>query len=464
MYIPLAVKYRPQRFADVVGQDIIVKILTQAVLRGRVGSAILFSGTRGVGKTTLARILAKSLRCENRSASEFEPCCKCESCLGFLQNNQMDVIEIDAASNTGVDDIREIIENCRYKPASGKYKIFIIDEVHMLSKSAFNALLKTLEEPPEHVKFLMATTETYKIPETILSRVLKFDLKNVGSDLIAQYLSSVCNQENISASADALTMAARYAAGSIRDSLTILDQAVNLSDNGRLDLNNVREILCISDDLDLITMFETVLSGNIRDAVAKYREIISRGAQAAKVISRLMDYVYYVSCMKENVEYQDPLSEEYESKLKKISNHISLASLSRIWQMLLKGVEELKLCERPDIAAEMLIMRLAYATDFPDLRDFVKNIKKNEKKCLTEDKECIGFKPKKDVSNFNGVSGLSADKNADIDKNFEKDGKRHLIQNSEDTSPGEENDISSSKSLLDAALQIFPEAKLEKEV
>lgn len=416
MYIPLAVKYRPQKFADVVGQDIVIKILTQAILRNRVGSAILFSGTRGVGKTTLARILAKSLRCENRSPTEFEPCCRCKSCLGFSQNNQIDVIEIDAASNTGVDDIREIIENCRYKPTTGKYKIFIIDEVHMLSKSAFNALLKTLEEPPEHVKFLMATTETYKIPETILSRVLKFDLKNVNSDLIAQYLSSICNQENISASADALAMVARYAEGSIRDSLTILDQAVNLSENNKLTLDDVREVLCISDDLDLITMFDAILGGNIQEAVAKYREIISQDAQAAKVVSRLMDYTYYMSCIKEGVNFSDPLSDEYEEKLQKIASRLTLASLSRIWQMLLKGLDELKLCERPDVVTEMLIMRLSYAADFPDLRDFLKNVKKIEKERSAENPESI-------------------------------------------SAPKAEN---VSLSLLDEALKMFPGAKLEK--
>ena len=167
MYTPLATKYRPQKFSDVVGQDIVVKILSRAVQKDRVGHAVLFSGTRGVGKTTLARIVAKSLRCEQRQPNDSEPCCKCESCLNFAKDSQIDVIEIDAASNTGVDDVREIIESCRYRPSTGVYKIFIIDEVHMLSKSAFNALLKTLEEPPAHVKFLLATTETYKIPETI---------------------------------------------------------------------------------------------------------------------------------------------------------------------------------------------------------------------------------------------------------------------------------------------------------
>jgi DNA polymerase-3 subunit gamma/tau len=248
-YIPLATKYRPQKFSQVVGQDITVRIITRGMQKNRLGSALLFAGTRGVGKTTIARILAKALRCTH---SDPEPCGKCESCLGFLRDNQIDVIEIDAASNTGVEDVREIIESCRYRPTTGQYKIFIIDEVHMLSKSAFNALLKTLEEPPEHVKFLMATTETHKIPETILSRVLRFDLKRVDQDLIAQYLSTICNQEDISANADALSLIARAADGSIRDSLSILDQAINLAEGNRIDLQDVKDLLNFAEDADLI--------------------------------------------------------------------------------------------------------------------------------------------------------------------------------------------------------------------
>ena len=375
MYIPLATKYRPKKFSDVVGQDIVVKILTRAIQKDRVGCSILFSGTRGVGKTTLARILAKSLRCENRQPNEFEPCCQCESCLNFAKDSQIDVIEIDAASNTGVDDVREIIESCRYKPTTGKYKIFIIDEVHMLSKSAFNALLKTLEEPPEHVKFLMATTETYKIPETILSRVLKFELKNVENHLIAQYLSSVCNQENISASAEALSVVARFANGSIRDSLSILDQAINVAENNKLSLESVQEILCVSDDKDLIELFEIVLSGNLKNSIAKYRYIISREVSPQMILTRFMDYIHFVSCLKSGIDVSEKdISEEVENRLKKISGSVNLTSLSGIWQMLVRGADELRLCDRPEIAFEMILIRIIYASDFPDLHEFLKNL------------------------------------------------------------------------------------------
>lgn len=376
MYTPLANKYRPQKFADVVGQDVAVKILTKAILKDRVGHSILFTGTRGVGKTTLARILAKTLRCENRQPNEYEPCGKCESCLNFSKDSQIDVIEIDAASNTGVDDVREIIESCRYKPTTGKYKIFIIDEVHMLSKSAFNALLKTLEEPPEHVKFLMATTEIFKIPETILSRVLRFDLKNVDSVLISQYLSTVCNRENISVGADALSLVARFANGSIRDSLSILDQILNVADNNSLSAKQVREILCVSDDSDLLELFSLIMSSNLKDSVEKYREIISNEVAAKAILTRLMDFVYFVTCVKTNLKITDKtLPEESENELRKIAQNTSLSSLSRIWQMLVKGADELKICDRQEIALEMLIIRIIYASHLPDLDEFLKKLK-----------------------------------------------------------------------------------------
>ncbi len=376
MYVPLANKYRPQKFADVIGQDIVVKILTKAILKDRVGNSILFTGTRGVGKTTLARILAKSLRCENRQPNEYEPCGKCESCLNFSRDSQIDVIEIDAASNTGVDDVREIIESCRYKPTTGEYKIFIIDEVHMLSKSAFNALLKTLEEPPEHVKFFMATTEIYKIPETILSRTLRFDLKNADNVLVAQYLSTICNQENISVGAEALSLIARFANGSYRDSLSILDQVLNVADNNSLTEEQVREILCISDDYDLLELFNMIMSSNLKDSIEKYRKIILSEISVKAILSRLMDFVYFSTCIKSDLKIPEKsLSDESEDKLRKIVQNTTISSLSRIWQMLVKGADELKICDRPELALEMLIIRIIYASHLPDLDEFLKKIK-----------------------------------------------------------------------------------------
>ncbi|MBE6447100.1 MAG: DNA polymerase III subunit gamma/tau [Alphaproteobacteria bacterium] len=375
MYIPLATKYRPQKFSDVVGQDIVVKILSKAVQKDRVGHAILFSGTRGVGKTTLARILAKSLRCEKRQSSESDPCCKCQSCQNFSKDSQIDVIEIDAASNTGVDDVREIIESCRYRPSSGMYKIFIIDEVHMLSKSAFNALLKTLEEPPPHVKFLLATTETYKVPETILSRVMRLDLKNVDENVIAQYLSSICNQEGIVAGADVLNLIARAANGSIRDSISILDQAINMLDNNMLILSDIQEMLGFTDDKVMVGLFASVLSGNLKESIIQYRKIIASGGSPEVIVSRLMDYVHLASCMKSQIELlPDVVLSDCESEFRRIVEKTSLAVLTRIWQMLVKGSYELKFTDRPELVVEMLLMRISYSSDIPDLYQIIKKL------------------------------------------------------------------------------------------
>ncbi|MDR0968574.1 MAG: DNA polymerase III subunit gamma/tau [Holosporaceae bacterium] len=387
-YVPLATKYRPQRFCDVIGQDIVVKIIVRGMQKNRLGAALLFSGTRGVGKTTIARILAKAWRCENRAENDPEPCCKCESCLNFAKGGQIDVIEIDAASNTGVDDVREIIESSQYRPTSGEFKIFIIDEAHMLSKSAFNALLKTLEEPPEHAKFLFATTETYKIPETIMSRVLKFDLKRIDADLIAQYLSSVCNRENISADAETLALIAKAADGSIRDSLSILDQAINLSENGSLSICDVKGMLNVSDDGDVVDLLDLIFSADVKSTIEKYREIIKNNASGSKIINALIDCVHTLACVKTNVAPLEAIvSENALSRLRKLSEKVALSSLSRIWQMLIKGVEELKFCDRPEQILEMILVRIAYASEIPDLQELISGAAKNSNKPLEKNEK-----------------------------------------------------------------------------
>lgn len=370
VYVPLATKYRPQRFADVIGQDVTVRVIMNGIVRNRLGAAMLFSGTRGVGKTTIARIVAKSFRCEDPTP---EPCGKCTSCSTFSKGNQMDVIEIDAASNTGVDDIREIIESCRYKPTTGKFKIFIIDEVHMLSNSAFNALLKTLEEPPDHVKFLMATTETYKIPETILSRVLRFDLRPIDVNMLTQHLSSICNQEGIIAGADALMIIAKAADGSIRDSLSILDQVINIIDKNEIHVENVREILGFLDESNLVELLELVLSANIKEAVEKFRGILHSNISCEKIVNSFLDYVHAIACMKSGVVvFKEALDDEVIiPKLEKISKEVSIPALTRIWQMLLKGMEEIRMCDRPEIVLEMIIVRVAYASRLPNLSDII---------------------------------------------------------------------------------------------
>ena len=393
IYTPLATKYRPQNFIDVIGQDITIKIITNGIQTNRLGAAMLFSGTHGVGKTTIARILAKTFRCENRQEHEIEPCGKCESCLTFLQANQIDVIEIDAASNTSVDDMREVIESCRYKPSSGKFKIFIIDEVHMLSKSAFNALLKTLEEPPEHVKFFLATTETYKIPDTILSRVLKFDLKNVNEKLIMQHLSSVCNKENISANSQILSLIAKSANGSIRDSLSILDQVINLSESNTININDVTNLLQISDENDFIELLQVICSADLKNSIKKYRTIINSGISCNAVVNKLMDYVHVLSCIKTDIpQIEQIVSNETSLKLQQISDSISLPALSQIWQMLIKGANELNISEHPEIVLEMMLIRVVYATGLPDLQQIIQKINQDSSKINQKINEDCGIK------------------------------------------------------------------------
>ncbi|MDR1362354.1 MAG: DNA polymerase III subunit gamma/tau [Holosporaceae bacterium] len=372
IYVPLATRYRPQRFADVVGQDLAVKIITRGMQKNRLGAALLFSGTRGIGKTTLARLLAKAFRCEH---CDPEPCCQCDHCREFSAGGQMDVVEIDAASNTSVDDVREIIESCRYKPATGKFKIFIIDEVHMLSKSAFNALLKTLEEPPEHVKFLLATTETHKIPETILSRVLRFDLKPLDNTVVAQYLSSICNRENISADAEVLTLLAKAANGSLRDGLSILDQAINMSDSNRLSAKDIKSLLEISDDGDILELLTALAALDLKSVVEKYRKIVRSNVSPDKIAHRLLDYIYAVTCLKAHLEpLETTVPAEVLPQLASLTDKISLSSLTRIWQMLLKGIDELRICDYQETVLEMLLLRLVYAAGLPDIQDIVENL------------------------------------------------------------------------------------------
>jgi DNA polymerase-3 subunit gamma/tau len=244
----------------------------------------------------------------------------------------------------------------------------------MLSKSAFNALLKTLEEPPEHVKFLLATTETYKIPETILSRVLRFDLKRMDAGLIAQYLSSICSQEGIVAAAGALSLIAKAADGSIRDSLSILDQAINMSSGNELTAADVREMLNFSNDADVLDLLNLLMNSNVKASIEKYRAIMEAGVSCEKLTSDMLDYIHALTCTKNGVGMMEIVSEELLSKIKEMANGVSLPALSRMWQMLIRGIEELKICDRPEIVLEMMIVRISYASGLPDLRDIINGI------------------------------------------------------------------------------------------
>lgn len=472
VYIPLATKYRPQRFADVIGQDITVKIIMNGMMKNRLGAAMLFSGTRGVGKTTIARIVAKAFRCEHSTP---EPCGKCESCQSFANGSQIDVIEIDAASNTGVDDVREIIESCRYKPTTGKFKIFIIDEVHMLSNSAFNALLKTLEEPPEHVKFLMATTETYKIPETILSRVLKFDLKRIETDVLAQHLSTICNQENVVANADVLTAIAKAADGSIRDSLSILDQVINISDKNEISMDDVRNILGISDESDIIDLVKLILVSNVKAAVQKFRNILTSDISCEKVANTILDYIYALTCIKSDIELPNgTIQSDLIEKLRLLAQNVSLPALTRMWQMLLRGIEEIKMCDRPEIVLEMMLIRITYASGLPDLQDIITGNNDVSSYCDGKSENKTGI----DVNNIgsnatnnidiNGNETISAKiinnemhKQGILEKTEIKTVEAEKKKEEEEETAEEQQHKQSSESLLDEALKMFPDAVIE---
>lgn len=358
-YVPFARKYRPTSFSDVIGQDVVVKILENALQSDRLPHAIVFSGTRGVGKTTLARILAKMLRCERKSN-----CGECAACVSA--EIDMDVIEMDAASHTSVEDIRQILEACRYAPVHGKYKIFILDEVHMLSKSAFNAMLKTLEEPPEHVKFFFATTEIEKIPETVLSRCLRFDLKRMDNVTLKQYISSICMKENLRVAENALNMLVSAADGSVRDCLSMLDQASHLSD-GVIEEDAVRAMLGYSNDSYIIDLLEYVVKGDASQAIALLRNILSSEVSAKCVLQSMMDKIHYLTCIKVNAKPQ--VSVVDEASLSVLAQKFPISSLTRMWQMMVYGSETLI----DDVHLEMLLIRLCYAARLPDLEQILRS-------------------------------------------------------------------------------------------
>jgi len=379
-YKVLARKYRPQTFADLIGQEALVRTLSNAIKVNRIAQSYMLTGIRGVGKTTSARIIAKALNCigeDGKGSMTPFPCGKCEHCRAISEDRHIDVQEIDAASNTQVDNVREIIQSAKYAPVSARFKVYIIDEVHMLSKSAANALLKLLEEPPERVKFIFATTEIRKVPVTILSRCQRFDLRRVEPEEIAAYFKTITEKEKVSVTDEALDIIAKCADGSVRDGLSLLDQVIAHS-AGNADAEMVRSMLGLSDKTALFSLFEAMANGDIQTVLNIADEQKKNGADALMLLQDLSDLTFSLTKIKVSNNTLDDitLSQELKAKGAELASKISMAVLTRVWQMLLKGIEEVKTSGNSFAALEMVLIRLAYSANMPTLAELTDGLKK----------------------------------------------------------------------------------------
>ncbi len=381
----LALKYRPKTFDDLLGQEVVAETIINSINANKIPNAYLFTGIRGVGKTTIARIVAKSLNCKNG----IENLCKenfCENCDAIANSSHIDVLEIDAASKTGVDDVRDLIEFSRYGPTSSKFKIFIIDEVHMLSKQAFNALLKTLEEPPEYLKFVFATTEIKKIPITVVSRCQRFDLSRIKSSELFKYIKMIKDKENGKISDDALKLIIKISEGSVRDALSLLDRALlSLNNDEELDLKTIQKIFGYFDKSQLIDLFELIFKGEEKKVIDVYRKIFDQGVEPKVFINDFLEILYYLKNINfltlESTNFS--LNDEEYNKIKNISNNIDAAILILFWQFTIKIIDELDIVSNQNLSIEMFLQRLIYINgnkpkDEIEIKNIVKN--DNEKK------------------------------------------------------------------------------------
>ena len=379
-YRVLARKYRPQTFSELIGQDAMVQTLANAIQRDRLAHAFLMTGVRGVGKTSTARLIAKALNCigpDGQGGPTIDPCGVCEPCVAIAEGRHIDVIEMDAASHTGVDDVREIIEAVRYSAVSARYKIYIIDEVHMLSRNAFNALLKTLEEPPAHVKFLFATTEVDKLPVTVLSRTQRFDLKRIPTPLLQQHYASICRREAIEAEDEALYMIASAAEGSARDGLSILDQAIahaDLEGGGRITADKVRDMLGLADRGAQRRLFGALLEGDPNTLIAEVDKQYALGVEPLALIRGTMDLAHKITLAQIAGGATDAPSQEERAAIEGWADALPPAQLHRLWQLLLKGHTEVRTAPDPLVAAQMALLRVLHAASLPDPGALVRKI------------------------------------------------------------------------------------------
>jgi DNA polymerase-3 subunit gamma/tau len=381
-YRVLARKYRPSSFDDLIGQDAVVRTVSNAFETGRIPQAWILTGVRGVGKTTTARILARALNYELPDGSVKGPTIRMPMpgvhCQAIMESRHMDVLEMDAASHTGVDDVRQINDSVRYAPANARYKVYIIDEVHMLSNQAFNAFLKTLEEPPEHVKFVFATTEIRKVPVTVLSRCQRFDMRRVDADVLMAHLANIAAKENVEVEPEALGIIARAAEGSVRDSLSLFDQAIAHA-AGVVRADAVRQMLGLADRTRVIDLFDSLVRGDIAGAFKEFREQYDTGADPIVVLSDLAEFVNFVTRVKivpataDNVAF----GETERLRAREFAANLSMRVLSRMWQMLLKGITEAQAATRPAAAAEMVLVRIAYVADMPTPDEAVRMLEPN---------------------------------------------------------------------------------------
>tara|TARA_A100000164_G_scaffold75819_1_gene63886 strand:+ start:2149 stop:3855 length:1707 start_codon:yes stop_codon:yes gene_type:complete len=390
-YRVLARKYRPQTFKDLIGQETLVKTLANALQYGRLAHAFVLTGVRGIGKTTTARIIAKGLNCvgaDGNGGPTINPCGTCSNCLSITEDRHVDILEMDAASRTGVDDVREILDGVRYKPVGARYKIYIIDEVHMLSKNAFNALLKTLEEPPENVKFIFATTEIRKVPITVLSRCQRFDLRRISLEDLINLFSTICEKENIQADSEALRLIARAADGSARDGLSLLDQAMALTED-QISPELVQKMLGLGDKKELFDLFEEVMQGNVPEALSRVVNLNALGADPLQIAQDLLEITHLVTKFKVASKVVGDIVTDLEiERGNYLASKLPMVQLGRCWQMLLKGISEIQQATSQLAALEMVLIRLAYLAE-PD--------KPNE----TAEKPNLDIKKKVNINQIN---------------------------------------------------------------
>ncbi len=412
----LALKYRPKTFKDLIGQEVVAETITNSIKANKIPNAYLFTGIRGIGKTTIARIVAKSLNCLNG----IENLCEenlCENCESIANSSHIDVLEMDAASKTGVDDVRDLIEFSRYGPTSSKFKIFIIDEVHMLSKQAFNALLKTLEEPPEYLKFIFATTEIKKIPITVISRCQRFDLSRIRSKELFEFIKKIKDKENGKVSDDALKLIVRISEGSVRDSLSLLDRALlSLDEEKELDLNTAQKIFGYFDNSQLIELFEFILKGDQNKIIKIYRKIYDQGVEPKIFINDFLEILYYFkninSLTLESTNFS--LNDEEFNKIKEISDKIDDDTLILFWQFTIKTLDELDIVSNQNLSIEMFLLRLIYLSGMKV---------KNEKSTIIDDKQNKQQKISSEIINSNNKDVIDQIKNISQEKKIKPETK-----------------------------------------